>query len=138
MAIPTLAIPQDVIEPIIQANITAAIANAMGPRAQVMEKAIATILATRVDDKGVPTTSTYNSHATWLDWAISNAIREAAKAAIAEQVDLLQEAIKTQLAKELTKKNSPMVKQIADGLVGGAFNPDALRYRLNVTADTRS
>ena len=131
---PTLAIPKDLIEPIIQANITAAVAQAIAPNGQMLQQAVATILSTRVDQNGTPTNSSYQT-STWLDWAVGNAIRAAAKAAITEQVQALESAVKAHIARELQKKNSPLVKQIADGMIGAAFSPDGLRYRLTVAVD---
>lgn len=132
MSNPTFQIPQDVIAPIIQANITAAIAQALGSSGQVLEKAISTILATQVDAEGKPSNYSHHTHKTWLDWAIGDAIRRAAKAAIEENVATLQDALKQQMVAQLTKKNSPLIKQIAEGLATGAFSPDAIRWRLNI------
>lgn len=132
---PTFQIPQDVITPIIQAQITAAVAAALGPNAQIIEKAIVGILNTNVDSEGKP--SSYGRGQSWLDWACANAIREAAKAAIDENVAGLTAAIKKQLAAEMAKKNSPMVKQLMEGMIAGAFNETTMRYRLTVQAEPR-
>ncbi|HDS1139620.1 TPA: hypothetical protein QDZ75_003691 [Stenotrophomonas maltophilia] len=137
MAAPTLQIPQDVIEPIIQANITAAIAQALGGSANVLEKAVSTILATQVDSEGKPSNYHHSSHKTWLDWAIGDAIRKAARAAIEEQIGTLQVALKEQMVAQLTKKNSPLIKQIAEGLAAGAFSPEAIKWRLTISPESR-
>jgi len=132
---PTLSIPKDIIEPIVQANITAAIAGAMGPSGEVMRAAIASILSTKVDSDGKPSSYSHSSHKTWIDWAIGNAIKDAARLAIEEQTESLKESIKQYIASELKKKNSPIVKQIADGMLGAVFDPSNLRYRLTVQAE---
>lgn len=137
MSQPTFQIPQDVIAPIIQANITAAVAKALGSSGDVLEKAISTILAMRVDSSGKPSTYSSDSNRTWLDWAIGDAIRNAARAAIEDQVSTLQEALKQQMVAQLTKKNSPLIKQIAEGLAAGAFSPDAIKWRLTIQPETR-
>jgi len=137
MSAPTLQIPRDVIEPIIQANITTAIAQALGGSANVMEKAISTILATKVDSEGKPSNYSHPSHKTWLDWAIGDAIRKAARAAIESNIETLQGALKEQMVAQLTKKNSPLIKQIAEGLAAGAFSPEAIKWRLTIVPEKR-
>lgn len=137
MSAPTFQIPQDVIQPIIQANITAAIAQALGGSANVLEKAISTILSTQVDGEGKPSSYSHHSHRSWLDWAVGDAIRKAARAAIEEQIGTLQSALKEQMVAQLTKKNSPLIKQIAEGLAAGAFSPEAIKWRLTISPESR-
>lgn len=134
MSNPTLQIPKDIIEPIIQAEITKAIIEAMGPKQAVMQHAIASILNLSVDSEGRPTT--YQGKP-WIDWIIGKEIRAAATTAIVEHLAMHGETIKRQLAVELAKKNSPMVKQLIEGMVGAMTHPDALRWRLNVTFDEK-
>lgn len=137
MSAPTFQIPQDVIQPIILANITAAIAQALGGSANVLEKAISTILSTQVDGEGKPSSYSHHSHRSWLDWAVGDAIRKAARAAIEEQIATLQVALKEQMVAQLTKKNSPLIKQIAEGLAAGAFSPEAIKWRLTISPESR-
>ena len=135
MSQPTIAIPKDIIEPIIQAQITAAIASALGPHTFVLRDAITGILSVKVDEKGSPTN--YSSGKPWLDWAVGDAVRKAAREAIEQQVDTLRDSIKKQIAAELSKKNSPLVKQIAEGLAGSIFTADNLRWRLSINPEPR-
>jgi hypothetical protein len=135
MSNPTLQIPKDIIEPIIQAEITKAIVEAMGPKQAVMQSAIATILSMSVDSDGKPTS--YNGRP-WIDWVIGKEIRAAATEAITSHLATHADVIKKQLATELAKKNSPLVKQLIEGMVGAMTHPDALRWRLNVTFDEKN
>jgi hypothetical protein len=134
MSNPTIQIPQDIIEPIIQAEITRAVFEAMGPKHVVLEKAVASILTMSVDSEGKP--SSYNGKP-WIDWVVGKAVRDAAQAAITEHIATHGEVIKKQLAAELAKKNSPLVKQLIEGMVGAITHPDALRWRLNVSFDEK-
>lgn len=133
MSTPTLQIPKDVIEPIIQANIVAAVAQAMGPTGRVLENAIAGILSTKVDSQGKPTT--YGGSMPWIEWAVAHSVRDAAKKAIDEHVAQFGEAIKKQLVADLSKKNSPLIKALVDGLMSGVFKAESLRYRFTVNAE---
>ena len=135
MTNPTLQIPSDVINPIIEAQISAAIAQALGQPGALIEKAIRTILATKVNSNGE--VSSYGANQTWFDWAVANQIKKAAQAAIEANVAALGDAMKKQFIVELSKKNSPMVKQIVDGMVSGVFKPENLKYRLTVVAEER-
>lgn len=135
MATPTLQIPQDVIEPIIKAEITKAIVEAMGPRAQLLQNAIAGLLNMKVDEKGSP--SSYGSSRPWIDWMIGSQIRNAAEEAIKQHIAEHGDQLKKQLAAELQKRNSPLVRQLIEGMVGAMTHPDALKWRLNVTFDER-
>lgn len=134
---PTLQIPKDVIEPIIQANITAAIAQALsgGQSAQLISNTITQILRMTVDSEGKP--SSYSGSKPWIDWAIGSAVRSAALAAINEQVELLKDRMKAHIAAELTKKNSPLHKQLAEGLVNGVFSTESLKWRLTIAPEAR-
>lgn len=136
MSQPTIAIPKDIIEPIIQAQITAAVAQALGPHTFILRDAITGILATKVDSDGKP--STYGNSKPWIDWAVGDAIRKAALEAITQEVEKLNGAIKKQLVTELSRKNSPMVKQIAEGLANGVFGPDVVKWRLAINVEPRS
>lgn len=135
MSNPTLQIPKDIIEPIIKAEITRAIVEAMGPKQAVMQHAISTILNMKVDSEGKP--SSYGNALPWIDWVIGAEIKAAATTAIKEHLATHGAAIKAQLVAEMAKKNSPMVKQLVEGMVGAMTHPDALRWRLNVTFDEK-
>jgi len=135
MSNPTLQIPKDIIEPIIQAEITRSIVEAMGPKQAVMQHAISTILNMNVDSDGKP--SNYGNSRPWIDWVIGAEIKAAATAAIKEHLAAHGDAIKKQLAAEMAKKNSPLVKQLVEGMVGAMTHPDVLRWRLNVTFDPK-
>ena len=133
MANPTLQIPSDVINPIIEANIQAAVAQALGPVSNRISEFVTTVLRMNVDSEGKP--SSYGNSKPWIDWAIGDALRRAAKAAIDEQVEKLKDQMKAHIATELTKKNSTLHKQLAEGLVNGVFSADSLKWRLNITTE---
>lgn len=139
MSGPTLNIPQDVINPIIQANISAAILSAMGDGSKVMANAIATVLSTKVDPNS-GNLSSYSSNNTtpWIDWMLGQAIRESAKAAIVEYMAGQQEAVKKQLAAELSKKNSPLAKTLVEAMATGMADARALSYSISVAVSARN
>lgn len=135
MASPTLQIPQDVIEPIIKAEITKAIVEAMGPKQALLQTAIANLLNMSVDSDGKP--SSYGHSRPWIDWMVGKQIRDAAEQAIKSHIADHGEQIKKQLAAEMAKKNSPLVRQLVEGMVGAMTHPDALRWRIKVEFDEK-
>jgi hypothetical protein len=131
---PTLNIPKDVIEPIIQANITAAIASALGDKLPNLERAIERILYLKVNDDGQVDRYDSNRGKPWIEWAVSDALRKHAKAAIDEALKLHADEIGKHLRAQLVKKNSPLLKQIADAMAGALVDANRLRFNVNVSA----
>lgn len=136
MSNPTIQIPQDVIQPIIQANISAAITQAMGDRTGVVNKVIEQILNVRVDGDGKIDTYSSNRSMSWVDWAVGNALRTAAKEAINQAIAEQQDVIKQHIATQLQRKNSPLIKQLVEGMMTGVFDASKCNYRLNVTHES--
>lgn len=130
---PTLQIPRDVIEPIIQAQIAASLASALGADG-VLRKAVNTILQTPVDSEGKASGYSSDRNRPWIDWAISDALRIAARKAIEQAVEQQGEVIRKELAAQLTKKNSPLIKQMIEAMMTGVFNANQVKYEINITA----
>lgn len=130
---PTFQIPKDVIEPIIQAQISSAVLAALGDNKSIVEKAVAQVLNMKVDGDGKA--SHYSSHndVSWVQWMMREAVKKAAKQAIEEFFSQNKELVKTQIATELRKKNSPLAKQLINAMVGAVTNEHTLKYRLSVT-----
>lgn len=131
---PTLQIPRDVIEPIIQAQITASIATALGSK-QILVHAVETILQTKVDCDGKADRYSDSRGRPWVEWAVADALKKAVRAAIVEAVAKEEVAIRNEIAAQLSQKKSPLVKQLIEALVTGVFKADNLKYRLTVSAD---
>lgn len=130
---PTFTIPKDVIDPIIKAHVATAITSALGGRDELITKAISRVLFQKVDHRGEP--SDYSSNPEFIQWACRNAITEAVKSCLTEEIKKHEEKLKALISAALSKKNSPLVKQLAEGLVGAISNPDVLKWRLNVTCE---
>ena len=125
---PTLKIPADLIEPAIEANVTAAIALAMGDKVDVMQKAIASVLATPVDENGRPSRYSSDRKRTWLNWCVEDAIKKATEAAVRQHVDQYREQLEETLVAELKRKNSPLAKQLVSHMMTGAMKTASYRW----------
>lgn len=129
----TIQIPNDIIQPIVEAKVTAAITEALGGYDRLIETAVAQVLNQKVNHEGVP--STYSDAKPWFKWVMTDCVKKAARAAIESYFKDHEELIKKAITTELSKKNSPLVKQLVTTLIGSVLNADSLRYRMNVAVN---
>lgn len=129
----TLQVPKDVLEPIIQAHISAAVVAALGDRSKIIADCIGKVLNTKTESDGSETR--YGTGIPWVQWIMQDCIKKSARAAIEEFMASHKDEIKAQIAAELRKKNSPLAKQLIEGMLNGITNETTLKYRLNVTVE---
>ena len=127
----TLALPKDLIEPIIQAHIQTALAEAFDKEA-IISKIAWQILNQKVNSDGKPADREYSVAGTFLEVSVNKMLREAFTQMLSEEMEKHKETLKTYLTKEMGKSNSKLVKAIAEGLVEGLVT-NGLRYNLTVT-----
>jgi hypothetical protein len=131
---PTFQIPKDVIEPIIQAHIAAAVTAALSGQDQLMNKAVHMVLNQKVDSNGKPDSYPSSSSITFIQWAMREALQKATKDALVAEVAKHADVIRANIAAQLKNSKSPIVQKLVEGLVGALVNPDTLKYRLTITA----
>lgn len=129
---PTFQIPKEIIDPIIKAHVNEAVIKALDGPQRLVSNAILSVIQTQVDRDGKPTT--WNG-TPWIDYVIADCIREAARDAIKEFLATQRERIKADMAAQLSRKNSPLIKQLCEGLVGSITSESTLKYRLNIAFD---
>lgn len=132
---PTLQIPKDVIEPIIQAHIAGAVTAALSGREQIVTDAVNRVLTMQVDDQGKP--SSYGRSQTFVQWLMNDAIRTAAVAALREALEKEQPAIKKAIAAELKKQSSPIAKQMVESFSRLAASDHMLNYGVSINVSMR-
>lgn len=135
--LPTLQIPQDVIQPIIEAHVRDAVLRAFDGYKPAVDALISSILNVKVNEHGKPFGDRqYGSERApkWIDWALGEALRDAVKKVIVEKVTTLQASLEKHIAAELEKKNSPLAKQVAESLLKGFSEIAVNNYRLKVEA----
>lgn len=123
-------IPKDMIEPVIKAHIQTAIVSALGDGRALIEAAVQRILNEKVDEQGKP--STYSNARPFVDFLMRQCITTAAKEVIMEELPKHKEAIRASIKANLARRNSPLIRQFVDGMVGALTSPDRLRYRVQV------
>lgn len=131
---PTLQIPKDVIEPIIEAHISTAVATALRGQGNMIANAVTRVLQHPVDSDGKPTR--YSSDMTFTQWLLTDAIKRMAKAALEEHMKQFEPELKEMIAKELSKRNSPMVKKLVESMAG-ALQLSNVRFNITVAPEIR-
>ena len=127
----TLQIPQDVLQPIINAHVSAAIATALGSQSRLIEEAVRASLEAKVDERGQP--SSWSNAQTFLKWLVNDSIRQAAVAAVREHLTKDVENIKAAVAKELKNQRSTLTRSLIEGIAKSAM--DSGRFQIQVTVD---
>lgn len=133
---PTLQIPRDVIEPIIQAHVSAAITQALGERDLLVKTALDRVIMRPVTENGNAPQYSSDKTKPWLEWAVGALIQKAILSALQEELDKHKDQLRDMVIKELQKKNSPLLKQMAEAMVGGFANQETLKYRLTVNVES--
>ena len=127
--IPSIQISNDVIEPIVRAQLQASIAVALGKSDEILAQVVHTHLHSKVDEQGKP--SSYNSSKPLITWMSETAIKDAAKEAIKDWFADNREKLRDQIKKTLSKNISKMAESFALGMCEQAKND----YRINVKVD---
>lgn len=111
----TVAIPNDVIQPIVQARVQAAVVEALSAHKQLVEQAVAAVLTMKVDSDGKPSNYSGYNTCTLMEHLAKKAIADAAKEALAEYLVAGKEGLRARVKKELEKKSSLLATALVDG-----------------------
>lgn len=136
---PTFKIPRDVIQPIIEAKVSAALIEALGNQQWLVQNCIAKVLDEKVNDNGGKAESYYADRSpTFLQWALRSCVQASIKRILNEEIEKHKDAITDSLRKELARKNSPMLKQLIDSMAGGIVDAAKNPYRMEITVTEKS
>lgn len=113
-----LSISQEVVKPIIEAQIKSAIANALGKQDELIKSAINALISLKVDGEGKRNKDDYYNKHDFIEWHIKSAIETALKEAIGEWVKSNQEKIKLEFFNILKSKKgtNAMINAFMEGL----------------------
>jgi hypothetical protein len=136
MADPTFQIPKDVIEPIIKAQVAAAVVAALGDKGAIIENAVAAVLNSKVDSDGKPDKYGYGGSVSWVQWVMNDCVKTATREAITEAMEKQRGRVKAAITKELTNSKSPLVRKLVDALAG-SLDSDSLKYRISVGVEQK-
>lgn len=130
---PTFQIPKDVIEPIINAHVSSAIAAALGGRDQLIGECVRQVMNQKVDENGNP--SGYSYAVPFLTWAMRRAVTSAVRKALEEEVAKHEEVIRKNIAEQLRQSRSPLMQQLVASMTKAFTDPGNLKWRLKVECD---
>ena len=70
-----------------------------------------------------------------IEWALNDALKKAAKIAIEEAVMSHKDKMQKELIRQLSVKNSPLIKSMVQSIAAGVFSETNLKYRLTVNVE---
>lgn len=110
-------IPNSVLEPYIKQAISTAIAASLGDGVKLVEMAVQSALAQKVNSSGKVSNSSYENSYILADIVAKNAIQEIAREVIKEMAENMRPKIKEQIKKELQNKHSLLAQTLVDGAI---------------------
>jgi len=116
MAGMTLQVDKCLVEPVIKAQIQAAIVRELGQTERLVEKVVAQALTVKVNSEGKHSKSSYRNEFTYLNWLTGDVIRRAAKEAIREYIEEVRDEIKVEVAKQIRKRSNDFATALVSGL----------------------
>lgn len=130
----SLTLPRDLIEPIINAHIQAALAEALGSKSDLLAKMAGQILNAPVTAGGNPcNSSSYEKAGTFIEVSLRLAMQKAFRELMEAELEKHKETLKAHLTAELKKANSPLTRALVEGMCKGVVT-NGLRYNLTVTS----
>lgn len=126
-----LGINEDMVKPILEKQIQAAIMANIGNVDQLFEMAIKKALSVKVNQDGNVSNYSSDNKYDFLEALTGNAIRRAATDAIREYVNENQETLKTVLKKEMEKKANQ--SKLIEAFVEAATKSFDYRYNFNAS-----
>ena len=133
MADPTFQIPREVIEPIVQAQVSAAVIAALGSQADLIASAVGRVLNQKVDSEGK--SGGYGADTSWVQWMMNNCLRKACQKAIEEAMTVHQEKVRAAIVSQLTGARSKLLNELATSMVRGASAAVNSKWNFHVTLD---
>jgi hypothetical protein len=110
----SLTIEPKVIEGVIQAQITAAVAAQFSKTPEMIEKLVSAVMSNRVDEKGNYQKDSYYNKYNLIEVLSHNAIKESAEKAIREWVAENQAKLKSAIRNHLVRNQKKLVQLFVD------------------------
>jgi len=126
----SLQLPRDMIEAAIQREVSISISKALGDSAKILNEVVRQVLTSKVDRDGKP--SSYGG-LEFIKWAMEDSLKKAVKESINEEIGKYKDVIKKNITEQLAKKNSPLVKQLVDGMCTGVTQALENKWQITVS-----
>jgi YD repeat-containing protein len=127
-----MQIPKDVIEPIVSARITAILVELFGDKGRIVDRVVETVLNQKVDRDGNPTRNSYDQAGTLVEVEARRAVQIAVREVLKEACEQHKDQLRALIVAELTRKNSKILRGLAESMVNGLTKAASDKYRLTV------
>jgi len=131
----SLKIPRDIIDAVVEKQVTLAISESLHGYPEILDKLVKQTLFMRVDDQGRP--SLYSHNKTFVEWLINQTFRDMIIRVLKEELEKHSDAIREHIASELGRKNSKMLKQLSDAIVNGVTEASKYKWMFNVDVNIK-
>ena len=112
-----LGISPDLVKPIVETQIKAAVTEMFGGADEVIKKVVTAMIHQKVDSSGNVNRSSYNNEYDWFEIVFSKHIKEAVENELREQMKSMSAAIRKALIKKLRSEQGANL--VADALLKG-------------------
>lgn len=130
-----IKVSPDIIQPIIQAQITAQIAAVLGQHDQrIIEEIVRGVLTLPVGSDGKHSEYSYQNKQTFIEWIVQDAIRRAAEQAVKGFVTANGDKLRIEVEKQFKASTKQLAKIFVSGLVDAVSTQ--WRFNVNVSLDT--
>ena len=126
-----LSISKELIQPIIDAKVSAAVCEALNGSKNIVANVVATVLDMKVNDQGER--SSYSNDIPYVQWLCNDAIKNAAKQAIVNYISASNEKLILAIEKNLQNNT----KDIAINLVSSFINATKNSWSMNVDVSVK-
>lgn len=128
----TVQIPRGVLEPIISAQVKAAVVVALKGHASIVEGVVASVLNREVGEDGREPRYGGDKAKPYLDWLLHDCIKTQVEAAIRQAAVDYSEVIQQGIVKQLQEADSDLLREIAKVLIGRMVPGTVHSFPLNV------
>ena len=111
----TLNISEKMLNPVIEKQVKLMMAEMLGGKDEIVNKVITTILKTKVDENGKP--SSYSSSKTFIEWLLLDEVKKLVRELIEEELRSRTGEIKAAIKKKLRSEKGGSI--VADALLNG-------------------
>ena len=136
MAESSIVLPNNILEPLVRAEIQAALSRALGTQQQLVDAVAKEIVTSRVDRDGKPTTSSYDTRP-FVEWITAKKMHEFITQILLEELELLRPVFKAALVAQMKKDKSAIVQAFVEGMLTHHITDSRLRYNLNISSAER-
>lgn len=127
----SIQVGPDVIKPIVEAKIQAALVEALGGNSNIIENAVRAIMYAKVDSEGRFSTNNYSGDKSLIEWTCAKLVKQAGEEAIREYIATKKDVLVAEFKKQFAKKSKTIAEKMVDGILDSAN----ARWGFNLTVD---